>query len=814
MRRDLLLIASFLWVLILGVSSTTIGAVYEAAFIPWSGYWWPFEQGGLVTGAGYRGHPAPLEKYDYVTGGIYYGPATLYGHSRYYDPDAPYWYGLCFAWAAASIMEEEPVHKGVYNGTVFRVGDKKALLTVLYDGTRYNAYHVRDPVEFQHVLETFIKGRNQPIVMDLGSEEEIWNFPVYRYEISSYTDPWDKRHYSTTIHFASDMVDPDYTGSMADSRTYHYWFRVQGSEIIESGWEGASAGNPPKVAFEPLYTIPRNDGIDPDTVREIVSSMDDPYETNNAPGEAAPLTSGRYDLLALDQDWFRVTLREGDVLRVMPQWDDGAVIAAKLLDPGQDVAAEMAADQWTGFSARENGDHYIKVVSSRPDEEYEYTLYLVHAMGHEALFPMYQPGGWANGVAMFRGEFGTTAGRAVLCIMDEDGMPRKGMHIDEAAGHIGGILKEDFSLSSPEPGYLRVDSDGLMLGMGMQVSGQYLAFGADLIPLENAGPELFFPHFAGYYGIPDQWSTYFGLINTGMEQEGLLLIAYDKNGYAVAEDELVLGPGEKRELNTGLLPVLGGEAVCMSVRCKSGRRALAGYIRFSNPNRGRGQALIPLPLERSTYLTIPHVASGRGWGTALALMNCGDREAHMVLNAYDEGGSLVETKAIPLKADQNLVDLVSRIFPYGAASIKSLEIISSGDVPLCGFSLYATSDGNCLAGQPIASPGLLPGYVPCTESTGGWATGVGVVNTNGRPVDVRMVWLDGNGDPISEQSLHLAPREHFAAVIQEMPGADPSAKYVRIEADDAATLAGIYLMASQDGKKLMGGIINFPPDSQ
>lgn len=814
MRRDLLLIVSFLWVCILAVSSTALGAVYEAAFIPWSGYWWPFVEGGLVTGAGYRGHPAPLQKYDYVTSGTYYGPATSYGNSRYYDPNAPYWWGLCFAWAAASIMEEEPVHKGVYNGTVFRVGDKKALLTVLYDGTRYNAYHVRDPVEFQHVLETFIKGRNQPVVMDLGSEEEIWNFPVYRYEISYYTDPWDKRHYSTTIHFASDSVAPDYKGISPDSRTYHYWFKLQGSEIIESGWEGASVGNPPKVAYEPLYTIPRNDGIDPDTVREIVDSIDDAYETNNASGEAALLTSGRYDLLALDQDWFRVTLREGDVLRVMPQWDDGAVISAQLLDPGLDVAAAMAAGRWTLFSARENGDHSIKVVSSRPKEEYEYTLYLVHAMGYGALFPMYQPGGWANGVAMFTGELGTAAWRVGLCIMGEDGMPRNGICIDEAAGHIGGILKEDFLLSSPESGYLRVDSDSLILGMGMQVSGQYLAYGADLIPLNDAVSELFFPHFAGYAGIPDQWGTYFGFINTGIDQERLLLIAYDREGAEVAEDELVLGPGEKREVNTGPMPVLSGEAVSMSARCMSGRQVLAGSIRFSNPSSGKGQALIPLPLERSTYLMIPHVASGRGWGTALALMNCGDREAQVVLNAYAEGGSLVETKAVSLKANQNFVDMISRIFPYHAASIKSLEIISSGDIPLCGFSLYATSDGNCLAGQPIASPGLLPGYVPCTESTGGWATGVGLVNPNGSPVDVRMVWLDGNGRPVSEQSLYLEPREHFSGIIQEMPGADPSAKYVRIEADGEAALAGIYLMASKDGTKLIGGVINFAPDSR
>ena len=291
MRRDLFIILFVPWLILLIVFSAAVASAYQAAFVPWSGYWWPNNKGGLVTGTGYRGHPAPLEKYDYATGGTYYGPATAYGYAHYYDPSAPYWHGLCFAWAAASIMEKEPVHAGVYNGVMFRVGDKKALLTVLYNGTRYNTYHVSDPVEFQDVLETFIKDQKQPIVMDLGSDEEVWNYPVYRYE-TSYTTDGNVRHYTTTIHFASDMVNPDYRGISSSFRTYYYWFRLSGSEITESGWENASIDDHPKAAYEPLYTEPRNSGIDPARIREIVDAVDDPYESNNNAHDASFVTSG------------------------------------------------------------------------------------------------------------------------------------------------------------------------------------------------------------------------------------------------------------------------------------------------------------------------------------------------------------------------------------------------------------------------------------------------------------------------------------------------------------------------------------------
>ncbi|MBW2022192.1 MAG: hypothetical protein JRI51_04885 [Deltaproteobacteria bacterium] len=447
--------------------------------------------------------------------------------SHYYDPNAPHWYGLCYAWAVAAIMEEEPIHPGIYNGVLFRVGDKKALLTVLYDGARHNAYDIKDPVEFQHVLETFIKDRQQPIVMDLSSNDEVWNYPVYKYSIS-YRTEGDLRHYTTTIYYASDQVPPDFRGTLESSKTYYYWFRLSGNNIIDSGWEYGSESRRPKLAFEPLYPIEKGNGIDADKVHEIVNTVDDPYEDNNTLEDATPATSGRYEMLSLDEDWLKVNLRTGDRLKAMIEWEDGAKLSAQFLGTGQRVEAEMAEGQWLSYVAAEDGDHYIRVSTGSPDNESEYSIYIDQGLGYEAFFPIYQPGGWANGLSLITPQ-STGDSRTILCVMSEGGLPLRSRG-QEPEGYIGGILEEDFGISVSDKGYLRVDSDVPILGMGMEISGDYFAFGEDLIPRTAAASELFLPHFAGVHGLTGEWRTYFGLINIGEENEDIVLTAYGENG--------------------------------------------------------------------------------------------------------------------------------------------------------------------------------------------------------------------------------------------------------------------------------------------
>ncbi len=67
-------------------ADTVCAEIYEADTIPWSGYWWPARSGGLATGKGYNGHPAPLEKYELLTAGESGGPLVHWYLDYYYTP--------------------------------------------------------------------------------------------------------------------------------------------------------------------------------------------------------------------------------------------------------------------------------------------------------------------------------------------------------------------------------------------------------------------------------------------------------------------------------------------------------------------------------------------------------------------------------------------------------------------------------------------------------------------------------------------------------------------------------------------------------
>jgi hypothetical protein len=114
--------------------SSAQAATYETDYIPWSGYWWPFGAGGLSTGQDYRGHPAPLEKYELLVNNSTNGPSVNWYEDKYYDTDAVSWGGLCPSWARASVYETYEILPSSVDNIVFRVGDKKGLLTLCHDG--------------------------------------------------------------------------------------------------------------------------------------------------------------------------------------------------------------------------------------------------------------------------------------------------------------------------------------------------------------------------------------------------------------------------------------------------------------------------------------------------------------------------------------------------------------------------------------------------------------------------------------------------------------------------------------------------------
>jgi len=115
------------------------------------------------------------------------------------------WWGLCPAWAAAALLEPEATNPVTYNGVTFQRSDILGLLMTVYDDTdalmlggRCNAQTFdptnttsandscldTNPGSMHVILGNFIGIADQALVFDRTAGSEVWNQPIYSYEVS------------------------------------------------------------------------------------------------------------------------------------------------------------------------------------------------------------------------------------------------------------------------------------------------------------------------------------------------------------------------------------------------------------------------------------------------------------------------------------------------------------------------------------------------------------------------------------------------------------------------------------------------------
>ena len=208
--------------------------------------------GGLGTGLDYRGRPAPLEKYNLLTTGMTAGRALTEYLAAHYDPIAPGWYGLCAYWARAACYEHVDVLPSSENNIVFRVGDKKGLLTLAHNNDIGLLGNGVQPEVFHLWLLKYIKDERKAFVADLWAGEEVWSYPIYKYDMES-SRSGNVESVSVTVYFADDAVEPDYRGTQVHIYHYTYDLFLDGNGAITGGeWTGAEhrrpSGTPEHIA--------------------------------------------------------------------------------------------------------------------------------------------------------------------------------------------------------------------------------------------------------------------------------------------------------------------------------------------------------------------------------------------------------------------------------------------------------------------------------------------------------------------------------------------------------------------------------------
>jgi len=809
-RKGFFLIAIF-WAACLvfqvnrGIAATTA----EAERVPWSGYWWSFRSGGLATGMGYAGHPSPLEKYDWALAGAYPGSATAYGRSAYYKPNAVAWAGLCYSWAAAAILEREPVRGGIYNGVPFYVGDKKGLLTAAYDQSFMKSIRlpIGTPLEFHQVLEQYIGEEKTAFIMDLGYEGEIWNYPVFRYDMS-WTGTGTRRTYAVTIYYVSDDVFPDYAGSRVFSRQYSYSFEMEGSVVKNAEWIEKPSTD---LAYEPVRAC-GSTVLDYETIRKIADKYDDDYEPNDTFESAFMTSGGRFNLLSSDDDYFRMTLKKGDILATHFLSDEASV-QAEIYDPWRLFLETLRKGERQEFTIGETGNYYIRVLAVEKPDGYEENvvyeraseLYLEQRLPCEALFPIHPAGSWATGLAFAQPD--TALGRILISRVGVMGLAEKTFMVQTPQRKTMGVAETAYGLE-PQRGtktYLRVYSDVPLQGLAVSAATTSL-LGGNLSYGENRRPVIYFPYLPR-----DQVTTQFGLLNGSGETQTVDLVTYDEFGGAVASMEATLGPGEKQEWDARYVGILPVTARTLVASARNGGSVLSGYLSLSNDTLMdiRDGALLSFRGEEGTRLVAPHVACDSHWNTFMALVNRGLAAADVILTAREADGGLLESRTVNVPRYGNIYGDVNTFFPSVSRERIASVVAESAEEPLSGILFYQSRDGRQFAAMEFQAPKTPPLFLSHVASSALWGTGLGVMNAGDSEEAVTFSLLDVQGKTVLEQTRTLPPGGRIAVTLARLFGAPlpPSGVMVQIGGTGLNPLAGMYLIATADWGKLMGDVL-------
>jgi hypothetical protein len=237
------------------------------------------------------------------------------------------WFGLCHAWAPASILEPEPLQPVVHEGIRFEVSDIKALLIACYD--RVNAplvgarNHARDvdldargrarkadardvnPGTFHVLLANLLGREGQSFLEDRTATYEVWNQPIREYRVRS-LDEVDEATAATLVQVGGDYrfnalatrffhvrTEVDYiTDAPASTRPnahgttyertdpYEYVLEVDASgEILGGEWVGTSRTEHPDFLWLPLGAQrPLSPFVTLDEVRVLLQASREGYE--------------------------------------------------------------------------------------------------------------------------------------------------------------------------------------------------------------------------------------------------------------------------------------------------------------------------------------------------------------------------------------------------------------------------------------------------------------------------------------------------------------------------------------------------------
>jgi hypothetical protein len=739
-----------------------------ASPIPWSGYWWPFSNGGLATGFDYRGHPAPLEKYLLLTTGSASGQAVDWYLDRYYDPEAEAWWGLCPAFARAAVVETYAIFPSVHDNIVFRVGDKKGLLVLCHDdqaGVIYGS--TLTPVDFHFWLLHYIGEQKKGFAADLDSGTEVWYFPVYGYEMTS-TRYFRYEQVSVVIYYADDKVPPDYMGTRQRQKTYTYELYVDAEDNITGGrWTGDSVSDHPNNLSFPESTAPLNPYLDYAKIRDIARAGDDSLEMpGNAPARLLP---GAYNLVLLNRDDYLIQGSPGDQAAMEITRQEGSSQAMDL-----EITDQSGASVWQQhltyvdspirfYLTLENSPYTLSITQAGYETDPNiYSLTMDFQREYVRQAPYIPKNGPWSGFALTNGSALESA-EVMLVTEDSNGRP-----IQTVFGPLvlGPDEKRLFQLSNlpirlheyADTASLKVISDQPveMLNLFAPDAGPMAGFCNDA----PTGSHLIIPDaYANELGDP---SFMRGAVdNVSFVSADVLFSVYTAKGNLIRTIDQQIPSRGRLEIRPGSSPFnYVADGGWIDILAADPESSLTGYqyVSLISAKANTLDTLFALPVA-SGKLYVQHITLPNGpWRTRLILINPNKQVNPVTIHPSRRLKDTTADMAVTMAPfEKQVIDLS---MDFGNAANRSILEIS-GAYPLAGYIAHAENNGDSAAYPLLTDDDFKTDLVMphAAYGNGQWFTGVGVCNPNPYAVEVLAIPHNQDGQPMESiaEGLFLEP---------------------------------------------------------
>lgn len=784
----------------------------EADRVPWSGHWWPFRFGGLVTGIDYRGNPSPLEKYELYRQGATEGPSVAWYRNKYYRPAAEPWHGHCGDWAKAAAWENFQILPASIDNVVFRVGDKKGLLTIAHDQDLSEWGDGSDPVQFHYWMLNYIRDRKRPFIADLDPGNEAWNYPIFKYDMTTVA-LGSRESIRVTVYYADDNVEPDYIGTRVQQETYTYDIQVDGDGRITGGqWTGLSIKNHPEAMFASILPDPGTDTIDYQGVLKIAMTNDDYLENGSGYTE---MPNGTYHLVLLDPDRYWIPCGAKDRVRLTVKKVTGSRFAftAIVKDAGgrliHNAEVNMSSELKLELDGESSG-YFLELGQSDYSDPNIYTVIVDRFAGAVQSVPYVPKDEKWSGFALTNTGDAPIGGVTVVSF-DRDGRPIQS-------------LKGPFTLAQKQKKIFLFDDLPWRRHELQSIDHILVLSDSPVSVLNLVGSEKTQTLLSEVQGtasgnhliLPDTSKAFsFGaiaagkLVNESAEGLPVTLTSFSRTGITDRTVAQTLPSRGSLTLQANEAPFYSlPDGGWIEIKTMNGK-PVSGFQTLSSSQQAEGIFAVTASDEKKLVAHIPDPASG--WKTTLTLVNASDEENIVILHSARAGAGSPTDRVVTLAPREKTVLGIGDPFGKGAGDSRLRSILEiTGSAAFGGYYSYEKATGGDTASYSLINSSDSKDELVlqhCASSSGTWWTGIGIFNADGRTARITAHPYDQAGVPMASavREFTLNPGAYDVFLAHDFFGtAAPAVSFVRFLSDSGASIGGFYLYGKETSRMLGG----------